>query len=103
MSIKSSVFFHPDFSLYKHMAVQTEQTKRGSGFTLFVQRMLRREVLIPHGLACAFSLLSLYSAKNKLSKRVFVSLYTPYRVYKLTNRKISVSIHRGRKEFDNGL
>jgi hypothetical protein len=55
---------------------------------LFVQTGLCREALASHELACAFSLLSLYKAKNKLSKRLFVSLYTPYRVCKLSKLKM---------------
>lgn len=88
MSIKLELQNQAKFSLYKHMAVQTEQTERRSGFRQFVQSQLLKEVLTYHELACAFSLLSLHRPKNKLSKHQFVSLHTPYRVCKLNKLKI---------------
>lgn len=87
MSIKLEPQNQAKFSLYSHMSVQTEQTKVGSGFRQFVQPKSFEEVLTYRESACAFSLLSLHRPKNKLSKLQFVSLYTPYRVYKLNKLK----------------
>ena len=88
MSIKLGLKNQAEFSLYGDMPVQTEQTKVGSGFRQFVQAQSPKWGLPYHKAACAFSLLSLYRPKNKLSKLQFVSLYTPYRVYKLNKLKL---------------
>jgi hypothetical protein len=88
MFIKSGLQNQAEFSLHGHMLVQTEQTERRSGFRQFAQSQSSKEVLAYRKSACAFSLLSLYTPKNKLSKHQFVSLHTPYRVCKLSKLKI---------------